>query len=179
MNEAWDDRACIQAARAGQREAFGRLVERYRRPAYFAALALVRSPDDALDVAQDSFIRAYRAIGQYDVDQPFYPWLRAIVRNVARSWLAKRRPESDLSAVEGKAWTVTPDMLAERSEDIERVRRAMSRLDEGDGHLLYLKHFEALKYRQIAEVLDVPMGTVMSRLFAARQRLRRLLEDEG
>ena len=174
-----DDSGIIRACREGRGERFGVLVNRYRRKAYFAALAITHNPDDALDVTQEAFYRAFRSIGSFDVDRPFYPWLRTIIRNTALTWRSKKRPAPAGDALEPRPWTVTPEMLAIRNEQVEQLRGAMNRLDAPHREILHLRHFEDLSYKQIAEVLDIPPGTVMSRLYAARSQLRKLLQEVG
>lgn len=176
MSETDDSEAWVRRCQDGDRTAFEPLVRQYRRQAYAAALGLVKRPEDALDVTQEAFIRAYRAIGDFDAGRPFYPWLKTIIRNTALSWLSKRRPTTNAEGLDQQPWTVTPDMLASRREEIERLRRALNRLGERDREILYLKHYEQLKYKEIAQALDIPIGTVMSRLYAARVRLRGLFE---
>lgn len=155
--------------------------------AYYAALGLVGTHDDALDLSQEAFARAFRARARIDPERPFFPWLYQIIRRLcfnhtrdqrshrqklerAGSWLADttmgRRPPG-------------PEREAERSELREQVSLALGRLTGTEREVLVLREFEELKYREIAELLDIPMGTVMSRLYAARRALARELEDAG
>jgi RNA polymerase sigma-70 factor (ECF subfamily) len=173
-----EEQAWIRRCRDGDRLAFGPLAERYRGRAYHVALGLVHNADEALDVAQEALLAAFGAMRSFDPDRPFYPWLRTIVRNTALTRLRRcRREPVNGEALDAAAWTVTPEMVALQNEQTELLRLAMNRLPVADRQILFLKHFEDLKYRQIAQVLDVPIGTVMSRLYAARRRLRDLLEE--
>lgn len=182
------ERELILRAQAGESAAFGVLVERYMRRAYYAALGLVGSPEDALDLSQEAFVRAYRARRRIDPDLPFYAWLYQILRRLcfnhtrdrrvrrnrledARDWLTEqsnRRFASD-----------QPERAAVRRETRRRVQAAIRKLTEREREVLVLKEFEGLRYREIAALLDIPIGTVMSRLYSARRHLARVLEDES
>lgn len=175
----------IHRARQGDTEAFGALVTRYMRPAYFAALGLVGSREDALDLSQEAFARAFRARRLIDPARPFYPWYYTILRRLCFNWIRDRRAERTrldeaapwLEAL-AEARAEDPAQVAMRRESHRRIARAMSALTELEREALVLKEFEGLKYREIAERLDVPLGTVMSRLYAARQRLADALEEQ-
>lgn len=182
--DATDD-DLIRRCQTGDTAAFGRLVTRYMRRAYFAALALVGNPDDALDLSQQAFARAYRARQTIDPARPWYPWLYQIVRRLCFNFTRDERTRRERITAAGP-WLVgraaahaerdRPDASLERREQQERVREAIDRLPMEDREVLVLKEFEQLKYREIAELLDIPMGTVMSRLYAARRRLAEHLE---
>ena len=182
------ERELILRAQAGESAAFGVLVDRYMRRAYYAALGLVGSPEDALDLSQEAFVRAYRARGRINPELPFYAWLYQILRRLcfnhtrdrrvrrnrledARDWLTEqsnRRFASD-----------QPERAAVRRETRQRVQAAIRKLTEREREVLVLKEFEGLRYREIAALLDIPIGTVMSRLYSARRHLARALEDES
>ena len=163
----------IMACQRGSRDAFEVVVNAYMRRAYFAALALVGNREDALDISQEAFVKAYRAIRRFDPQRPFYPWFYRIVRNLCFDWLRKRanRPRSGLIA-EIPDSRANPEALAHRDEIREGVWRAVHRLGEKDREIIVLRHFQHMSYREIAEALGIPQGTVMSRLFTARSRLR-------
>ncbi|HUF48972.1 MAG TPA: sigma-70 family RNA polymerase sigma factor [Vicinamibacterales bacterium] len=180
-----DEGNLVRQAQAGDAEAFGRLVTRYMRPAYFAALGLVGSREDALDLSQEAFARAFRARRTLDPERPFYPWCYAILRRLCFNFLRDRRRRAR-KLEEGAGWLEAqsaaqfedPARAAERREDQRRVADALAALPDHDREVLVLKEFEGLKYREIAVLVGVPMGTVMSRLYAARQRLAAVLEGE-
>ncbi len=138
----------------------------------------MHNPDDALDVTQESFLRAFRAIRSVDADRPFYPWLHTIARNAALSFVKRRRPAKAADEQQLPPWTITPEQLVETDEQVEQLRRAINSLGEDDRRLLHMRHFEQMDYAQIAEALGVPRGTVASRLYAARDRLRRRFEEQ-
>jgi RNA polymerase sigma-70 factor (ECF subfamily) len=181
---ASDDATLIRLVRGGDREAFGRLVERYMRRAYFAALALVGSRDDALDLSQEAFIRAFRARRTIDPDRPFYAWLYQILRRLCFNFRRDRATRS--RALASGAWLIAEEAAARGEADParalelqtlrDRLTDAIDRLPDREREVFVLKEFEGLKYRDIAELVGVPLGTVMSRLYAARRRLADALE---
>jgi len=175
----------IRQAQAGDTDAFGRLVTRYMRPAYFAALGLVGSREDALDLSQEAFARAFRARSTIDPDRPFYAWYYTTLRRLCFNFVRDRRRRAAW-LTEGAEWIDTeavstledPEHLVSRREDRRRLAAAMRDLPDHEREVLVLKEFEGLKYREIAELVGVPVGTVMSRLYAARQRLAGVLEGD-
>jgi RNA polymerase sigma-70 factor (ECF subfamily) len=181
--EAPEDGELIRRAKAGDSDAFGQLVTRYMRAAYFAALGLVGSREDALDLSQEAFARAFRARHAIDPDRPFYAWYYTTLRRLCFNFLRDRRRRSAWIA-EGGAWlemmAVSPDespeQTTERHDEQRRLANAIAALPDHEREVLVLKEFEGLKYREIAELVGVPLGTVMSRLYAARQRLSAALE---
>jgi RNA polymerase sigma-70 factor, ECF subfamily len=148
------------------------------RRAYIGALAILGNREDAMDVSQEAFLKAYRAIRRFDPERPFYPWFYRILRNACFDWIRRRRkrPRSGLE-MDVPDNRFRPEVLAARDENREAVWAGLSRLGERDREILVLRHFQHLSYREIAEALDIPQGTVMSRLFAARSRLRGELES--
>jgi RNA polymerase sigma-70 factor (ECF subfamily) len=171
------ERTAILKCQQGSREAFGTIVRRYMRRAYLAAVALVGNREDAMDISQEAFVKAYRAIQRFDPERPFYPWFLRILRNQCFDWLRKRkaRPAGDLVA-ELPDGRMNPEVLARRSEIKGEVWNAVRQLKERDKEIIVLRHFQHLSYAEIAETLGIPQGTVMSRLFTARSRLRELLK---
>ncbi len=175
----------VRRARAGETAAFGELVSIYMQRCYYVALGLVGSPQDAEDLSQEAFARAFRARARLDPDRPFYPWLYQILRrlcfNFTRDTSARRRK---LEYAGG--WLVAEGRSRAAADDPERVRatvalrerleREIAELSPTQREVFVLKEFQGLKYREIAELLDVPIGTVMSRLYAARQKLAERLE---
>jgi RNA polymerase sigma-70 factor (ECF subfamily) len=181
-----DEILLVSRAREGDRSAFASLVDRYMRRAYFAALGLVGSPDDAMDLSQEAFARAFRARRSLDPERPFYAWLYTILRRLCFNFI--RDTHSRRRKLEGASpWMVAqararaaesqPERSARAAEIRERVGTAIEELPDREREMLVLKEFEGLKYREIAELVGVPIGTVMSRLYSARRRLARSLED--
>jgi RNA polymerase sigma-70 factor (ECF subfamily) len=181
-----DDGTLVRRAQAGDRDAFGELVERHMRSAYAAAVGLVGSRDDALDLSQEAFARAYRARHRIDPDRPFYSWYYAILRRLCFNFLRDQRTRAAKLA-EASSWLELqaiaahpedPARAVERREDQRRLAAALGTLPDHEREVLVLKEFEHLTYREIAELVDVPIGTVMSRLYSARRRLADVLEDQ-
>lgn len=181
--ELTDERSVIARAKRGDRAAFGELVRAHQRRAYAAAYAIVGNRDEAVDLAQDAFVRAYRAMGRFDANMPFYPWLHKIVRNLCLNHLKRRgrRGETSLDALVEQGFDVQepgddPLEAAEAGDLREQIRAAMAELSPAQAEILRLRHMVELSYTEIAECLGVPIGTVMSRLHAARKALRAALE---
>jgi RNA polymerase sigma-70 factor (ECF subfamily) len=180
-----EEAALIRQVQAGDAELFGTLVERYKRRAYFTALGLVGSREDALDLSQEAFARAFRARQRIDPDRPFYAWLYQILRrlcfNFVRDRAVRARSLADaawLAGPEADSLTPAPDRALERREICARVSAAIDALPAREREAVVLKEFEGLKYREIAELAGVPIGTVMSRLYTARRRLAEALEKD-
>jgi len=181
-----DEAALLIAACGGDRGAFGQLVRAYQRKAYAVAYGLVGNRDDALDLAQEAFVKAYRALDRFDTSMPFYPWLYRILRNTCLNHLKKRkrRGESSLDAMHEYGFDAEddarpPDGHAGLSDLRLAIHSAMGELTEDQREILQLRHFAEHSYSEIAELLEIPIGTVMSRLHASRKRLKRVLEERG
>jgi RNA polymerase sigma-70 factor (ECF subfamily) len=180
------ERDLILRAQAGESAAFGELVQRYMRRAYFAALGFVGSPEDAMDLSQDAFVRAYRARQRINPDMPFYTWFYQILRRLCFNFIRDRKLHRT-KLREQKSWIVddaavrarerNPQRAIEREQTRLRVRQAIETLPDREREVLVLKEFEGLKYREIAEVVGIPIGTVMSRLYSARRNLASAIEE--
>ena len=185
---AEDDAALVERCRQGDIAAFEPLVEKYRQRVWRLAYNVLRDREDAWDVAQEAFIKAYQALPAFRGQSAFYTWLFRIVMNVAsdrararaargRAFVTERVPEedSDRVLVDEPADTPSPEAAAATAQDRERITRALATLSEQHRHIIVLSDIEGLSYKEIADVLDIPMGTVMSRLHNARRRLRAAL----
>jgi len=174
-----DEAAAIAACQRGDRQAFELIVRRYTARALGAARMLTRDAALAEDAAQDAFVRAYRAIRRFRRGEPFYPWFYRILKNCCLTTLKRRGGYSPSIDAEGAPPTPAPpfDPTATLAKDELRaaVREAMTHLSEPHREILHLSHFEGLSYKEIAACLDIPIGTVMSRLWAARQALKKVL----
>lgn len=165
----------------GQKEAFGILVKRYMERAFYTALALVGNPDDAFDLSQEAFVRAFRSIKKFRPETKFFTWYYAILRNLCLNHLRNRRrhavPFTEVGGIaelpDGES---DPSVLAEENEAIRILWKSMSALEPEDRELITLKDLQNLSYREIAEVLHIPAGTVMSRLYHARRKLKKVME---
>jgi len=186
MNEcATDDRALVMRAKQGEIEAFEQLVERYKRKAYFIALSFVGNQEDALDISQDSFVKAFRSLKRFKEECSFFPWFYAIVKNNSLNHLrrVRRRGETSLDELQESGFQILdskaqPDEAADRTDLHEKVRDAIRLLSVEHREIILLRHFQGMSYKEIAAALQCPQGTVMSRLHAARQSLKLLLQSE-
>ncbi|MEK7387267.1 MAG: sigma-70 family RNA polymerase sigma factor [candidate division NC10 bacterium] len=180
-----DDLALVERCRAGDVAAFEPLVEKYRQRVYRLAFNVLRDTEEALDAAQEAFIRAYQALPSFRGQSAFYTWLFRITMNVASDRVRQRTARGrafGTERVEEEEWERTlvdrgeaPDAAAARAEERRRIQRALESLPEHHRAIIMLSDLEGLSYREIAEVLGIPMGTVMSRLHNARKRLRQAL----
>lgn len=166
-----DDEIAIEKCRNGEREAFRHLVERYQRQAISHATAILGSREDALDAAQEAFIDAFRALKQFDSSRPFYPWFYVLLRNRCFKLAARKRETESID----ETVIVAPNSTAQ-SERILALENALRSLDMEDREIVTLKYFDGLSYNELAERLQIPKGTVMSRLFHARKKLQAKLE---
>jgi len=181
------DRALVAKAREGESDAREVLAQRVGDSAYVFALQMTRSPEDARDIAQDSVLRFFGHLDRFDMDRPVEPWLFGIVRNqvrdTARLERVRRHESLDTWLEQGgpePAATDDPVATAERHELRQRVWRAISELGGPHREILVLRDYHGLAYRELADVLSIPTGTVMSRLHSARRRLRQILiEQDG
>ena len=173
-----DDKGLVQKTLAGERAAFGTLVDRYAGQARRVALSVLGDPDDADDAAQDGFLSALVKLGQYDTRRPFGPWLMRIVANAAtdrRRRRSVRRVEPlDPSLVGGGP---RPDAVVVRNELGDRLRAALAELPERRRTAVVLFDVEGYSHAEIAGILGIPEGTVRSEVFHGRRRLRTLMAD--
>jgi RNA polymerase sigma-70 factor (ECF subfamily) len=180
-----DDGALVERVRGGDVAAFEPLVEKYRQRVYRLAYNVLRNQEDAWDVAQEAFIKAYKALPSFRGQSAFYTWLFRIVMNVAHDKARQRGAAGRAFGTERvteEEWERTmpdpgeePDRAAARAEERGRITRALETLPEHHRAIIMLSDLEGLSYREIADVLNIPMGTVMSRLHNARKRLRAAL----
>jgi len=180
------EKELILRAQSGESDAFGELVQRYMRRMFFAALGLVGSREDALELSQEAFARAFRARHRIDPDMPYYTWQYQILRRLCFNFIRDRKSRRDklrqatpwiADQASAQARTNRPDRAVERKEVRERVQAAIEELPDREREVLVLKEFEGLKYREIAHLLGIPIGTVMSRLYTARRHLAKVIEE--
>jgi RNA polymerase sigma factor (sigma-70 family) len=174
-----DERLAARAA-AGDRSAFDALVTRHRAMVYRLCRAAAGSHADADDAAQETFLRAYKALHTYDAERPFLPWLRKIAWNCALSVRRDARAGIPLTSAEELPDppdpSEGPDALASANEETRRVAAAVSALPPELRAVLTLRAVEGMSYAEIAEAGGIPVGTVMSRLSRARERLLAVLK---
>ena len=180
-----DEPALVRAAQQGDAAAFSELVRRYQKAVYRVAYGLTRNAADADDLAQETFVRAWRALDRFRPDEPLYPWLSRIAINLSYSLFRrrKRRPETSIEPLveAGQQWGVEDDP-AEHTADAERdarLRACFGELAPEHQAVLALRAVQDLSYDEIANVLSIPIGTVMSRLSRARGELKRRLAERS
>jgi RNA polymerase sigma-70 factor (ECF subfamily) len=174
------------AAKRGDARAFDALVESLRGRAFHVARALVGSHDDAMELSQEAFLKVYRARETFREGEPFLPWFHRILRNTCFSFLRDNKrarsltstsheddEDFDFEIVDKEPGPTAAIMADERAQSFWNAFRALGARDR---EILALRHFKELSYKEIAGALGVPEGTVMSRLFHARRRLREKLD---
>ncbi|MBX2992334.1 MAG: sigma-70 family RNA polymerase sigma factor [Bacteroidetes bacterium] len=172
----------IRRCRAGDKEAFGYLVKKYMKQAYYAALGFVGSHEDALDASQEAFVKAFRAIDTFESGKRFYTWYYQILRNHCLNMLRSRKGAAvSMSLIAGELDEVQSDEPhAETQMQLKETRKsvweALWRLAPDDRSLIVARDMLDTPYATLAELLECPVGTVMSRLYYARKRLRSQLE---
>jgi RNA polymerase sigma-70 factor (ECF subfamily) len=184
------DTDLVRRAQNGDAKAFDTLVTRYRGRVYSMTYHLVQNESDAWDLAQDAFIKAWRALPQFKLDSSFYTWLYRIAHNCAYDWLRKRKIDSagefddnrvdhqpDPTAEAVPHAFARPDKAMANAELGGRIRAAVARLSEEHRTAILLREVEGMQYDEIAKVMQTSIGTVMSRLFYARKKLQELLKD--
>jgi len=198
FRRAWEqcsDAAIVRLVLRGQSAAYAVLVRRYERRIYAIVRRMVRTHEDADDLAQETFVRAYQSLGTFDASRKFYTWLCRIAINLAINFTEKARrratesldahaESAGLEAQESVGSRSNPSAQAEHDELSAAVEKALAALPEGMREVFILRAFDDLSYEEIAEILSVPRGTVMSRLARARGRLQTVLrpfvrDEEG
>ncbi|MGH8536274.1 MAG: RNA polymerase sigma factor RpoE [Gammaproteobacteria bacterium] len=191
MGETGADAQLVKRVQKGDKKAFDLLVLKYQQRIIKLVSRYVRDPTDALDVAQDAFLKAYRALPNFRGDSAFYTWLYRIAINTAKNYLVtqSRRPtESENLRAEGEQVELesmlkdlaTPESLLITEEIKETIAEAIEQLPDDLRTAINLREVEGLSYEEIADVMTCPIGTVRSRIFRAREaidhRLKALLE---
>jgi RNA polymerase sigma-70 factor (ECF subfamily) len=193
MSENEIDQALVQRVQAGDKRAFDLLVKKYQHKVTSLISRYVHDWSECQDVAQDTFIRAYRALGNFRGDSQFYTWLYKIAVNTAKNHLVsmgRRPPTDDVDAMDAVQYdggtrlrdTDTPEREMMRQEIERTVSATVEALPEELRMAITLREVDGLSYEEIAEAMDCPIGTVRSRIFRARdaidQKLRPLLGTE-
>ncbi|MCE5259011.1 MAG: sigma-70 family RNA polymerase sigma factor [Chloroflexi bacterium] len=176
--DAPEEAELIAAAARGNTGAFAELVRIHRMRVVRTAFGVLGSQDEAEDVAQDVFIKVWHALDTFQHDTSFASWVYRITVNTAIDVLRHRKEEVGLD-VEYASPLTRPEDAALRRDNQQRVRTAIASLPESARVALTLREFEQLSYKEISEILQIPIGTVMSRLNYARASLKKILSGEG
>ncbi len=172
-----DEQAFIKAALDGDESARAWLLQQHSRPVYRFCLRMLGNQEDAQDAAQDTMVKVMRNLHRYRSDWRFSTWVFGIARNTCIDEHRRRKRRRASSEVEVVDKGPSPLEITEHGKKAERLRAALDQLPPLYREVLLLYHFEQLKYREIADLLDLPMGTVMNRIFRARKRLRAIYDD--
>ena len=179
------DNDLIEDALGGNIAAFKELVDRYYKPAYLYARGMIHNSDDAYDLSQEAFVRVHKHLGRFDPKYPFKVWLFHILANLCKNHIRQKKTREkvfvatdETSSYEGVEAT-GPDAELYQSDIQKQVWSAMVELPEKFKEIIILSHFQDMSYEQIAQVLEIPRGSVMSRLYYARLKLREILEKRG
>jgi RNA polymerase sigma-70 factor (ECF subfamily) len=185
MSGCLDDQYLIDACRSGKTEAFGVLVSRYQDRLYPTVFRLTGCAEDAQDLLQEAFLRAYEKLERFHGESSFFTWVYRIAVNLALSDRRKRRHESSLGlAIDPRdnRGEDNPTAPLERAERDERIQEALGALAPDHRAVVVMKEYDGLRYEEIGAILGIPVGTVRSRLHRARcelrERLRPLIDED-
>lgn len=175
------DRDVVLSCRSGDKEMYRLIVDKYKSRAYYAALMYTHNRDDALDLSQEAFYRAYKALNTFDTSKNFYTWFYKILKNICINFINRRKVRNQISTSdENRPDLVSadknPEQIFEQNEQTQILWQAINQLTEKDREIIILKEFQEMPYQEIAETLNIPIGSVMSRLYYARKRLLKEVE---
>lgn len=182
-----DEQELISRAGRGDEAAFEQLVKSYEKPIYNLCLRMCRDRDEAFDLSQESFLKAWHAISSFHGESKFQTWLLRIASNTCIDFLRKKKRRNTISMTELDDLdqpierqiadcSLDPAVLAEKAQDHDAVREAMAALPTNDRLILSMRAIEDMSYQEIGDALELPPGTVKSRIFRAREKIRRALE---
>jgi len=174
-----EDAALVAAALAGRTEAFGTLVERYDRAVYHLAFRTLRDTEEARDATQEAFFKAYRSLRTFKPGAKFSTWIFAIAYHACCDRLARRKRYSNEELPDRADPAAGPETEAIAGDEARRLRAAIATLPEKYRAVITLYHLQGRQYDEIAEVLGIPMGTVKTHLFRAKEQLRRILSQDA
>ncbi len=188
-----DDLTLVRRARAGDQRAFGLLVERYQKKVYAVALGMVKDAEEAMDVSQEAFVKVHRYLDRFKGDSSFYTWLYRITTNTCIDVLRRRGVNSsdsveyddtvEMDIAEANLGLLSTQLDASPSRSLlrrelgEKLEEALAQLPEKHRAILLLRELEGMSYEDLSRTLEIPKGTVMSRLFHARTKVQKLLAD--
>lgn len=188
-----DDLTLVRRCREGDQGAFRTLVERYQKKAFAQALGMVKDKDEAMDIAQEAFVKVYKYLDHFKGDSSFYTWLYRIVANLCVDRMRRKssaqspdnvefddavgRDELAGTGILSTRLGTNPQKSALRAELAAKIEEALGQIPEKHREILLLREIDGMSYEDLARVLKVPKGTVMSRLFHARAKMQKLLTD--
>ncbi|MFH1531596.1 MAG: sigma-70 family RNA polymerase sigma factor [Pseudomonadota bacterium] len=183
-----DDKVLVARCKEGDHDAFRTLVQKYERRIYGIVVGMIRDREEAWDLTQEVFVKVYRHLGSFEGNSSLYTWMYRITVNLCIDFIRKRKGASlefddarnhdgpvGLDSPVGKPADTPPQRLL-REELVGKVNQALERLSPKHKQIVILREVEGLSYQEIADVLGISIGTVMSRLFHARKNMQRVLE---
>ncbi len=190
---ATDDLTLVKRVRSGDQRAFKLLVERYQRKVYAVALGMLRDKEESMDVSQEAFVKVYKYLDHFKGDSSFYTWLYRITVNICIDVIRRKgtakgdhvefdetvamdSAEANIGALGSRLGT-NPQKSALRKELAEKIQEALQQVPEKHRAILLLREVEGLSYEDLARTLEIPKGTVMSRLFHARAKVQKILSE--
>lgn len=181
MSSELSDAQLIEELRVNNFEALGSLFDKYYPQVYRTAIAITRDSAVAEDIAQDCFLKLHQYANRIDTSLPLAPWLYRVTVNLSYTWISRRQKrrvslEALVDQLMMPSWHA-PDHMAEQGETQEQVRQAISELHFNQRVVIVLHYLSGLSLEEIADILDCPVGTVKSRLYYARENLRRRLGE--
>jgi RNA polymerase sigma-70 factor (ECF subfamily) len=190
---ATDDLTLVKRVRSGDQRAFKLLVERYQRKVYAVALGMLKDKEEAMDVSQEAFVKVYKYLDHFKGDSSFYTWLYRITVNICIDVMRRKNAaggeteefdesvSTDLSEARigalGSRLGTNPQKSALRRELAEKIQEALAAVPEKHRAILLLREIEGMSYEDLSRTLDIPKGTVMSRLFHARAKVQKILSE--
>ena len=182
MGERSIDQALVERVQGGDKAAFDILVQKYQSKIIQLAYRYVHDQDEAMDVAQEAFIKAYKALGRFRGDSAFYTWIYRIAINTAKNYLvasSRRPPRADIDAVDAEQYDsatglkeyATPERMLLKDEIKETIAGAIENLPDDLRTAITLRELEGMSYEEIAQAMECPIGTVRSRIFRARDAI--------
>lgn len=179
------EKELIRKCLAGDARFYEPLVRAYEGPALRVAVGMMGNPDDAFDAVQEAFVKVYANLARFDPKRAFGPWFFQILRNQCRDMIRSRQARGRLETVDERLELrpagdgTSPERSRQRNAAREALWRGLERIGAEHREILVLKELEGFRYNEIAEILDIPEGTVASRLFHARRALKDALEAMG
>ena len=190
---ATDDLTLVKRVRSGDQRAFKLLVERYQRKIYAVALGMLKDKEEALDVSQEAFVKVYKYLDHFKGDASFYTWLYRITANICIDIIRKRAgaggeavefdetlpmdvSEANIGALGSRLGT-NPQKSMLRKELAEKIQAALAEVPEKHRAIILLREIEGMSYEDLSRTLGIPKGTVMSRLFHARLKVQKILNE--
>lgn len=177
MNDS-REKALLKRCRKGDRQALAELLGKYERPVYNAAYRIMGNPDDAADITQVVFLKAFENLEQYDPKYKFFSWIYRIAINESINQNKRGQRQQPLGDYEPAA-SGGPDDDAEAVDLSREIQESLMELKDDYRTIVVLRHFSDFSYREISEILQIPEKTVKSRLYSARQLMKQTLQDRG